>query len=754
MINRAAASPQSSQQVILQLQRQYGNRYVNRVLQQTRQLQTPIQAKLTLGAVGDKYEQEADRVAKQVVNQIQTPQLTSTTQTPSVQRDMMAQENKLQMKPADIIQREGVLDEENELGMNARLQRSATVDGGTITPDLETSIQQARGRGKPLPDNIRQPMEQAFGADFSGVKVHTDAQSDGLNQAVQAKAFTTGQDIFFRQGKYDPGSSIGQELLAHELTHVVQQMQGQIQSIQRAEDEDKGEKEKQTQELSNGELLQLIYTLIEDIEHPTNLEDTQAQELSDEQLLELIYTLIEDIEHPNNLEDTKAQEFSSKEVLKSIYTLNEDIEYLNNLEDTQTQEFSSEAVLESIYALIEDIEQFPTNQEEIQTQELRGEQLKDSSITKSSINTNHDRQKQSSNLLDNGKEQKELPEEVSDAIYHVSNTIGSAGSVLALDIDRLTSLGKGIGAERTLLLAPNIASNSIGIVGSLGTGLISGAFEAAAAHKALKEGRKAEAAAYGIQSGGDLASGALGIASSGLSLAGHAAATSVGSGASGAGAIFGTVEALRYGVGAHRSKKAKEKLEKIANSEIASPAIKEVARYAAKIQQKARTRQALYATGGALQMAGGVITAATGGTGIGAAVGIGIGLGGAAVKPVLKVTRLLKQKGRDYAANHQDTKFEKIFKFNKEKSTKNKDKEREEIANLLMKNYQDSDMQEILKNLPQVTKEEISQYQKGEMTQEALISILERREETLKLKVPNALKFSHKPKLSLANPPQ
>jgi hypothetical protein len=83
-------------------------------------------------------------------------------------------------------------------------------------------------------------MEQAFGADFSGVKVHTDGQSDQLNQSIQARAFTTGQDIFFRQGQYEPGSKGGQELLAHELTHVVQQNGGsgkndgvQTQAIQR-----------------------------------------------------------------------------------------------------------------------------------------------------------------------------------------------------------------------------------------------------------------------------------------------------------------------------------------------------------------------------------------------------------------------------------------------------------------------------------------------------------------------------------------
>jgi len=62
-----------------------------------------------------------------------------------------------------------------------------------------------------------------MGADFSGVKVYTDAQADQLSRSIQAKAFTTGQDVFFRQGAYEPRSRGGQELIAHELTHVVQQ---------------------------------------------------------------------------------------------------------------------------------------------------------------------------------------------------------------------------------------------------------------------------------------------------------------------------------------------------------------------------------------------------------------------------------------------------------------------------------------------------------------------------------------------------
>jgi hypothetical protein len=92
-----------------------------------------------------------------------------------------------------------------------------------VTPEVEEAIQRSRGGGQSLDSNVRAKMESAFGADFSGVRVHTDAEADTLNYAVSARAFTTEQDIFSRQGEYDPGSSSGRELLAHELTHVVQQ---------------------------------------------------------------------------------------------------------------------------------------------------------------------------------------------------------------------------------------------------------------------------------------------------------------------------------------------------------------------------------------------------------------------------------------------------------------------------------------------------------------------------------------------------
>ncbi|WP_292736123.1 DUF4157 domain-containing protein [Nostoc sp. JL31] len=180
-----------------------------------RKQDTPIQAKLTIGQPGDKYEQEADETARQVVQRIHQQS------NQQVQRETVTEEEELQTKPVENIQHQE-LPEDEELQMKPMVQRVA--DGGmAASADVEAGIQSARGDGQSLAYSIREPMEQAFGADFSGVRVHTDSQADQLNQSIQAKAFTTAQDVFFRQGAYQPGSRGGQELLAHELTHVVQQ---------------------------------------------------------------------------------------------------------------------------------------------------------------------------------------------------------------------------------------------------------------------------------------------------------------------------------------------------------------------------------------------------------------------------------------------------------------------------------------------------------------------------------------------------
>ena len=167
------------------------------------QVDTPIQTKLTIGAVGDKYEQEADRVAAAVVQQINRP-------------------GPVSMAQREVVQSKEIIDED-EPNMKPMVQRREAIGGEEATTDLESAINRARGSGQSLSVGLQQSMGQAMGADFSGVRVHTDVLADQLNQSIQAKAFTTGQDLFFKKGEYQPGSRGGQELIAHELTHVVQQ---------------------------------------------------------------------------------------------------------------------------------------------------------------------------------------------------------------------------------------------------------------------------------------------------------------------------------------------------------------------------------------------------------------------------------------------------------------------------------------------------------------------------------------------------
>lgn len=101
-------------------------------------------------------------------------------------------------------------------------QTAAAASAGDVDPAVEQAIDGARSTGSQLHDGVRRQMEGAMGADFSAVRVHADARADTLSRALNARAFATGTDIFFREGEYNPGSSSGRELLAHELTHVVQ----------------------------------------------------------------------------------------------------------------------------------------------------------------------------------------------------------------------------------------------------------------------------------------------------------------------------------------------------------------------------------------------------------------------------------------------------------------------------------------------------------------------------------------------------
>jgi hypothetical protein len=199
-------------------------------------LQANIQAKLAIGAVGDKYEQEADQVAAQVVQKINVPENIQRHEEEGIQAKSLEfvqrveeEDEELQMKPlSESIQR--VEEEDEELQMRPILQRRGLAGGGDASEELESSIQQARGGGQSLDPDLQVKMGQAMGADFSGVKVHTDATADMLNRSINARAFTTGSDIFFRQGEYNPNSTEGKRLIVHESTHTIQQ--GAIPALQ------------------------------------------------------------------------------------------------------------------------------------------------------------------------------------------------------------------------------------------------------------------------------------------------------------------------------------------------------------------------------------------------------------------------------------------------------------------------------------------------------------------------------------------
>ncbi|MEM6528646.1 MAG: DUF4157 domain-containing protein [Chloroflexota bacterium] len=232
-IQRAIDNPSSetlTPDVVQSLQSSHGNQFVNRLIQRmgsnpTSPLKFPVQAKMTVTPANDTYEKEADAVAASVVQKMQSPDIQRAEgeeeemQMKRIQREEGGEEEEMQMKR---IQREEG-GEEEEMQMK-RIQRAEVdEDGGDISSGLESEIESARGGGQSLPDNVAQKMGDAMGADLSGVKVHTDNKADELNSAVQARAFTTGNDIFMKKGEYNPGTKSGQELLAHELTHTVQQ---------------------------------------------------------------------------------------------------------------------------------------------------------------------------------------------------------------------------------------------------------------------------------------------------------------------------------------------------------------------------------------------------------------------------------------------------------------------------------------------------------------------------------------------------
>lgn len=131
------------------------------------------------------------------------------------------EEEELQMKEEEEVQKSPSSNEEDDENTNGNLQTKAD-QSPSVSPQLESQIHSGSG-GHSMDADTQSSMESGFGADFSDVKVHTDHSAVQMSQDLGAQAFTHGNDIYFNEGKYDPGSTSGQHLLAHELTHTIQQ---------------------------------------------------------------------------------------------------------------------------------------------------------------------------------------------------------------------------------------------------------------------------------------------------------------------------------------------------------------------------------------------------------------------------------------------------------------------------------------------------------------------------------------------------
>lgn len=151
-----------------------------------------VQPKLAISSPGDRYEQEADHVASQVMQRLNS--------------NDKVDESQPKISP-----------------YRPSLQRKSTDSNTPSTHGLSANFLRSGGIGQTLPNSILPRMERAFGRDLSNVRIHNNAKADNFSRSIQAKAFTTGQNIYFKRGEYQPHTHQGQQLLAHEITHTFQQ---------------------------------------------------------------------------------------------------------------------------------------------------------------------------------------------------------------------------------------------------------------------------------------------------------------------------------------------------------------------------------------------------------------------------------------------------------------------------------------------------------------------------------------------------
>lgn len=169
---------------------------------------------LKISSPHDRTEQEADMTAKKVAR-MPLP-LSPVTTRPSDGISRMT--SPYLSKFAD----SGILRKEKKEEEKEKIQRKGTGEGN-LSPSVADGISGSMSGGKPLPHGVRSFMEPRFRADFSNVRIHTGESSAKLNRQLNAQAFTVGNHVFFGKDRFRPESGDGKELIAHELTHTVQQ---------------------------------------------------------------------------------------------------------------------------------------------------------------------------------------------------------------------------------------------------------------------------------------------------------------------------------------------------------------------------------------------------------------------------------------------------------------------------------------------------------------------------------------------------
>lgn len=197
-----------------------------------------VQTKMTVNKPGDKFEREADKMADKVMRMpapVPAPGKEEKLQRQPEEKLQKKEEEKIQKAamPEEKIQKAAMPEEKLQKKEDEKIQKAPATEeklqrkGGSGAPaassGIQSAIQNKTSGGQPLSSDVRGYMEPRFNADFSNVRVHSDPESASLSNQLSARAFTYQNHVFFSQDQYQPGTSEGKQLLAHELTHTIQQ---------------------------------------------------------------------------------------------------------------------------------------------------------------------------------------------------------------------------------------------------------------------------------------------------------------------------------------------------------------------------------------------------------------------------------------------------------------------------------------------------------------------------------------------------